>query len=237
MLTANKRAVLIAKLIKIPGIGLSRARAISMRITKVSELRNHPALITKETQLFLRMRPLRAIPRKSVTALLPKLYEIARVANVKMRVVGSYRRKVALMHDIDIMISCKRRTASCDCISRYISAFAAAYTIELYSRGKFKTSFYMVAKSRPKRLVYKIDVFHVAKNNEAAAMLLYTTGDRVTNLQMRVAAKSQGMLLNQHGLFNVSNGRSRRRVTGLQTERDYFRALNMRYKSPQQRTH
>lgn len=245
MPTATATAKLIAKLVEIPGIGPARAKKIAKKIKKVSELAAHPDLINKETRLFLRMQPLRKIPHKDITALAPALRKIAKVAGVKAQIVGSYRRNTKTSRDIDVMIECKlaRKRSSCTCLADYIAAFRRQCQLVVYNGGSDKTSFFAVVsqiKGRRQtrgRLVYKIDVFHVAVKNELIPMLLYATGNKHNNLRMRSAAKRQGMLLNQHGLFKRGKTGKLTRITrGLRTEADYYRVLGLTYLSPTSRS-
>ena len=103
-----------------------------------------------------------------------------------------------------------------------------------YSKGKDKLSIILdVNDILGKPAIYKLDAFRV-KPSEQIPMLLYSTGSKEFNIVMRRKAKKKGMLLNQKGLFKKTNGKVEL-VKNLNSEKDYFDALNMEYKEPKDR--
>jgi DNA polymerase (family 10) len=59
--------------------------------------------------------------------------------------------------------------------------------------------------------------------------MLYSTGSKENNIRMRAKAKSQGLLLNQYGLFKKGE------KINLKTEKDYYDYLGMKYLEPHER--
>ena len=67
---------------------------------------------------------------------------------------------------------------------------------------------------------------------ERGAMMLFATGSKEFNIQMRSAAKKKGLKLNQYGLFCQKTGR---KVCSARTEKDIFGWLGMEFVPPNKR--
>lgn len=79
--------------------------------------------------------------------------------------------------------------------------------------------------NRSRKVTVKCDIF-LSRASEYVFALLFATGSGLFNVRMRAAAKRQGMILNQRGLFPSKP---------LKTEEDIFAALGMRYVPPAER--
>lgn len=224
---SKDRAHLLTALLAIKGIGRSRAQMlISRGLTSVAQLKRAAwqELLTEETRVFLSLKPAHAIPHEEIQRLEPRILNVH--ANVKL--VGSARRKKKYSRDLDVMVVDKNQHALETFLNGLAREFGAANVVP-YARGNDKLSVMLIFPDKKK--VYKLDAFRVDPAAEIS-MLLYSTGSKAHNIAMRSRAKRMGYLLNQHGLFALDSGA---KVPGLRAEEDYFRALNMPYKKPEER--
>jgi len=227
---------LVEKLADIKGVGTSKAKKlISEGLTKVSQLSSKKwnEKLPKESQLWLSLKPLKKIPHKLIQFIEPYLTK----SNTKYEaiIVGSYRRGSPYSRDIDIIVVKKKKSAT---IQHYIESVKEIFdpgNVHVYSEGDEKISFIVditkIIKSKTKTLC-KVDAFLVSKV-EKIPMLLYTTGNKNSNIIMRVTAKKQGYLLNRKGLYRLSDNS---RVPGLNSEKAYYDILSMTYKDPADRS-
>ena len=74
----------------------------------------------------------------------------------------------------------------------------------------------------------RLDVEFVTEN-EWGSSLLYFTGSKANNINMRLKAKRRGLTLNQHGLFSGS------KKLPVFTEKEIYEELGMRYLEPHER--
>ncbi len=221
---------LIKDLILIHGIGMERAKQlISDGLTSVNQLKTKKFYLTlpEETKAFLKLKPKKEIPNINIKKLEPMILSLSD-NNSKITLVGSYRRKKPVSSDIDVMVVSDDTDAINKFLSKLNKTFSSVYP---YSKGQDKLSVIIDVSNvlNEKNLSYKLDAFRVNKNEEIP-MLLYSTGSKLFNITMRSKAKKNGYLLNQHGLFR--NGSL---ITGLNSEEDYFKILQMDYLKPEER--
>ncbi len=199
------------KLVSIPGIGPKKAKELvakGITIEKLSQKKYNDSL-SKASKIWIKYQPISPIPRFIITSL-SKF-----IARGNDQIVGSYRRGAVQSSDIDVIT-----TSS---VSDYLKKLSLP--IIIISKGDDKASFIVQYKNQ----WYKTDVFHA--NGNFAAMLLYTTGSKATNIHMRAKAKHLGYLLNQRGLYKISNGA----IIKTKTEKQIFRLLNMPFIEPTKR--
>ncbi|OUU74724.1 MAG: hypothetical protein CBC29_06235 [Methylococcaceae bacterium TMED69] len=127
---------------------------------------------------------------------------------------GSIRQQKEMIGDIDVVVIPK------DDPSVFLEE--VKNVIE-YEYGATKKIFGMF-QGRP------INIFVTSKKSYGAS-LYQCTGPMRYNLRMRVLAKSRGFKLNEYGLFHRETGEYR----AGETEQDIFDALNLTYKSPEER--
>ena len=212
------------------GIGPVLAdKLISDGLTHVRQLHTKKFMhkLSEETQLFLRLNPNNQIPHEDIRALEPYIDKL-QTPDMKLTLVGSYRREKPTSRDIDVMVVSDSNTAIDEFITRLRQTLNdKAYP---YSKGKDKASIILNLRDIVgKPAVYKLDAFRV-KFTDAIPMLLYSTGSKTFNITMRAQAKKKGMLLNQKGLFK--NGI---KIPNLNSEHAYFAALDMKYLEPRAR--
>lgn len=229
---SKSKPVSRSDLTQIMGIGNERAKLLlDAGVKSISQLtsKKYASMLPEETKLFLAMKPDQKIPHEHIAKLEPYITGLSD-DNLKIHIVGSYRRKKPFSSDIDCMIVSDDVNA--------IDTFTNKLTNTLdgkvypYSKGPDKLSTIInlqhILKSK-KPVVYKLDAFRTNKIDEIP-MLLYSTGSKEFNVNMRGIAKKKGYLLNQKGLF-----KDKKLVPGLTSEQDYFTILNMPYKQPSER--
>lgn len=222
-----KSDTLVKELTEFMGIGPERAKQLVKEgLTNINQLHQKRWMKTlpEETKIFLEMKPMDKIPHEDIKELEPLFNKINQNDDVKIQLVGSYRRKKPFSSDIDLMLISHKENIIEQTLETLKDIFdQQAYP---YSKGKDKMSIIIKYKNK----VYKIDAFRVEPADYIPS-LLYTTGSKEFNIQMRRKAKQLGYLLNQKGLFKDG-----KKVDGLNSERDYFDKLNMKYLEPHERT-
>lgn len=253
-LSKEAKIKLIEELTELMGIGEERAKElVNDGLQHLNQLHMKKWLekLPIETQTFLKLKPTTPIKHEEIAALEPLLLAL-QDKNFKLQIVGSYRRNTKTSNDIDVMLV----TDLEDGIHKFFEKISKSYKVYPYSKGSDKMSFIIDLRkekgfkfttksesmdSKSKKVhqdnneaVYKLDVFRVEKDN-FVPMLLYSTGSKEHNIKMRGKAKALNMLLNQKGLFKKENDGSMFKITDLNSEEDYFKALNMEYKNPEDR--
>jgi len=137
----------------------------------------------------------------------------------KILIVGSIRRKIPEVHDIDIVL---------------IPDNSLFLSIEIQKLGPFE-------KDGPKikRLRYKdmIDVdIYFATSMIWATLVLIRTGSKEHNIRLCSRAKSMGMKLkaNGEGLYRIISDEKLIRIAG-DTEESIFHMLDLEYIPPEER--
>jgi DNA polymerase/3'-5' exonuclease PolX len=199
------------QLISVPGIGSKKAKELMAQGVTVKQLsqKKYNNDLSKATKIWVKYRPTSPIPRSTITSLRKF------ITSGRDQIVGSYRRGNSQSSDIDILTT--------DTICKYLKKLTLP--IVVISKGRDKASFLVEYK----KAWYKTDVFYVKDN--FAAMLLYTTGSKATNIHMRAKAKHLGYLLNRKGLYKISTGA----IVETKTEKEIFRLLNIPYIKPTER--
>ncbi len=222
---------LLKELQEFMGIGPERAKElISAGVTHINQLhmKKYKDLLPTETKVFIDLKPLQQIPNEHIKVLEPYLLK-ASDKNLKLTIVGSYRRGKPFSSDIDLMVVSNEPNAIELLLERLKEILNGK--IYPYSKGPDKLSLIvdMSELIGSKNLIYKIDAFRTLPEHEIP-MLLYSTGSKEFNVFMRGKAKKAGYLLNQKGLFKDGAV-----VKDLTTEKDYFDILGMSYKEPSAR--
>jgi len=207
---------------------LKDGKIVASSISKkawVSEKYND--MLTDQTKIFLKLKPLKKIPHSFIKNLVePMILRLDKTNNVEIVIVGSYRRKTNYSSDVDAMVISDNKNA----LSAIVSSlkFRKDTKVYPYIVGSDKIS--LILKIRGKTI--KLDFFRTPKK-EKWAMLLYSTGSKHTNIKMRNKAKQMGMLLNQKGLYK--NGKLLSIPSKTKSEKFFFKKLNMPYVTPQKR--
>jgi DNA polymerase/3'-5' exonuclease PolX len=220
------REALRLELIGYLGIGEKKAATlIDAGLTTIAQLKQPRwnAELGLDTQLMLQYMPERQISHSAIAAIEHQLTNFNGA-----QIVGSYRRKKPILKDIDIMISSDNNLI----LDSYLEYLNRIFDkrIHIYSKGADRISFFLQPKIRGP--VYKADVFRASPETKTA-MLLYSTGPKEFNINMRRRAKKMGYLLNQNGIFNAS---TKQRIDApSDDEQRLFEILDMEYVSPDKR--
>lgn len=236
-ISSAKRQQLVKELTGFMGLGEERANAlIDAGLTKINQIhmKKYLSTLPEETRLWLELKPSKEIPHDDIKALAPYINELKN-RNRDLQIVGSYRRGKSVSRDIDVMIISDRENA----IDKFVVDIKEKLNGKAYpySKGKDKLSIILDVTellNKSKSTIYKLDAFRVDKENKIP-MLLYSTGSKIHNIKMRAKAKKLKMLLNQKGLFKKQKNGEVIKVKNLNTEEDYFEALDMKYKEPYER--
>jgi len=215
---------------EILGIGEKKAdELIKKGLTNLNQLKTKEWSdeIPLEAKLMIRHKPQRKIPYNEINKLEPFLINFQ---EAKVCIVGSYRRKKPFLKDIDIMVVSDDEQILKKYIKHLENIF---YQIHIYSSGKDKMSL-IVKKSKSKS--YKFDIFKASKS-EYYTMLLYSTGSKEFNINIRKHAKKQGYTLNQKGLYKLDKyGNKIKKINKyFDNEKKIFEILNMKYIKPELR--
>ncbi len=212
------------------GLGLSKAKQlVEDGLTSVSELKKEKWMnkLPIETRTFLAQAPETPILHEDIKALEPYITGLGMTTYI----VGSYRRKKPKSNDIDVMLVDNKKK-SLDLFLDKLKKKTQGKVFP-YSKGLDKMSLIINTENiTAMPHVFKLDIFRCSTQDKIP-MILYSTGSKEFNIQMRAKAKSKGLLLNQNGLFYRKNNK---RVPGLKTEKDYFDKLDMVYLEPPDRS-
>ena len=213
------------------GLGAAKAKILiadGLRSTKDLLKKKWFDRLPLETQTFLKLRPESPIKHEDIKVIDKLITAVAERSfgnnSVEIIIVGSYRRKKAQSNDIDVMVVSKKKNVLDDLVAAIREKIPA---VAVYSKGDDKQS--VVISIGPR--AFKLDLFRCAPEDRIP-MLLYSTGSKENNVMMRSAAKRQGYLLNQKGLFERDTGR---KIAGLNTEKSFYDKLGLPYKTPEER--
>ncbi len=221
-------------LMKIPGIGPKKTAALykKLKITSLKQLeqacRKHKVrellyfdaktekeilegikLMKKGFGMRIPIRQAEAIGKKIVSRLGKSRYVL------KVSAVGSLRRKKATVRDIDIIVSTNNP-------EKVIEIFTKMPDVKkIIAKGKKKAT--IILKSG---IQSDIRVF---PPEQLGSGLLYFTGNKAFNINLRKIAIKKGYKLNEYGLF-----KGKRRIAG-KTEAEIFKKLGIKYVKPENR--
>ena len=219
---------------KIPGLGPKTLkklyRALKIRdvpslekAARAGNIRNLPGLGAKAEENILKSLAFsKSATRIPLGFALPHAEEIvARLRPLKdvkrIDIAGSLRRRKDTIGDIDLLVASKNPAAA-------IGAFASLPLVEqVLAKGDTKSSV---------RLKGGIQVdMRVIDEKSYGAALLYFTGSKQHNIELRKAAISKGCKLSEYGLFS---NRTNALIAG-KTEQDLYESLGLPYIEPELR--
>ncbi len=146
----------------------------------------------------------------------PLLSYLKSDASVREAVIaGSLRRQRDTVGDIDVLVTSDRGTA----VTRHFVAYPAFR--EVLAQGPKRASAVL-------RSGLQVDLRVVPAESFGAA-LLYFTGSKAYNIELRKRAIARGLKLNEYGLF-----KGQRRIAG-STEESIYAALELPWAAPEQR--
>ena len=200
---------IIALFKTIPGVGDAWAEKFwNEGIKSLEELKKRPDLMTRQQRIGLKYYDdlQKRIPRDYIY-----IFELMcrHLLNVEfgrdsytMVIAGSYRRGLPDSGDIDILITSKVFTL------KQVTDFFTRKNIIVASLGteskESKEKFMGIAHCPAGDFFFHMDVVMLPQD-EWGSGLLWFTGSKGFNVQLRYTAKKKGYTLNQHGLF-AKNG-------------------------------
>ncbi|HSD61103.1 MAG TPA: DNA polymerase/3'-5' exonuclease PolX [Burkholderiales bacterium] len=215
----------IAELLKVPGLGPKRVRALwqelhvqtlddLQRAAREGRIQALPGFGEKTQQNILEAVQVRArAPGRMLLAVASQYADglvehLSGISGVKRVVVaGSYRRGREMVGDLDILVTAAPG-------AEVMERFAAYDEVrELLSSGATRAS--AVLKSG-----LQVDVRLVPEESCGSA-LQYFTGAKAHNIEIRRLAQERGLKVNEYGVF-----RGTKRIAG-ETEESVYRAMEM----------
>ncbi len=130
--------------------------------------------------------------------------------------LGSLRRAVSTIGDIDIAVATKKP-------DRVIAHFLTFPHRKIIDQGRQGATL-LLANGR------QVDL-RVQTPEAYGAMLQYFTGSKNHNVKLRTYALKHGLSLNEYGIKHVKTGK----LTAFPTEEDFYKALGMAYIPPELR--
>ena len=225
----------VRDLLKIPHLGPNRVRDLYINLgvkskadlkkyAKTGKIAEIPGFGDKLVEQIMQaietgQKKKKRHDRKEIKPIAKKLVSILkRIKGVKkVDIAGSYRRKLSTVGDLDILV-CGAPVAGI-AEKRIFKAFSNTTSL---ASGETKIAFVIF----PQNL--QVDIRFVPEESYGAA-LLYFTGSKDFNVNMRKTAIEKGYLLNEYGLFE-----SGEYIAG-KTEEEVFTKLDMPVVSPEQR--
>jgi DNA polymerase/3'-5' exonuclease PolX len=224
---------------QIYGVGPKKAEElISHGINTIAQLRNQQELLNDKQKIGLYYYEdlLKPIPRDEIDkykALFHNtLNETADKCNIDRKeiiyeIAGSYRRGKQQSGDIDVIMSCQNE----EIFEIFIKTLEIKQNIIILSHGKHKCL--VIAKLDNIHSARRVD-FLFAKPAEYAFSLLYFTGSKTFNTEMRNHALILGYTMNEHGIYTTKKKEEVVWKT-IPTEKDIFAFLGWEYVSPELR--
>ena len=226
----------LLELTDVQGLGPKRVRALFDRLgiasradleraARAGALRDLPGFGEKLEQKILRSleRAPADIGRMLLAGAWPVAQGIAerlrKVAGVEeLEIAGSFRRRRETVGDLDLLVCGK---ASEPAMKAFVSLSEVA---EILGQGETKSSVKLTNG-------LQVDVRVVPRESFGAA-LLYFTGSKAHNIELRRIAIDKGLTLNEYGLFRGDTDGER--VAG-RTEEEVYRALDLAWIPPELR--
>jgi len=176
-----------------------------------------------------------SIPHDTITVikeyLLDTLYEVEH--NLFGTVCGSYRRNKPTSGDIDMIIIHQHLLTKSDILKNrsYLSDFVRklfnkSFLIESLTAEDVETKYMGIFSY--KDIIGRIDIRYIPVNSYYSA-LLYFTGGKEFNQNMRLIAKNKGFRLNEYGLYKGS------KAFVINSEKELFDLIGMTYIQPELR--
>ena len=232
----------IKELTSVHGIGIKQANEFyAQGIKNINDLKNIydtlPNTIKKGLKYYDDIQI--KIPREEITELFKiiedELYQILDKNILKTEVVGSYRRGKKLCGDMDVIIT---RTDNGKIsgilhtlVERLINRNIIIDTLTMSDKNDVNCEIFMgICKLNEKGLYRRLDI-KVYEKTFFPFAILYFTGSAYFNRSLRLFAKKKG--------YHLSDKELSDRITGVKilcnSEEDIFKALSLKYKTPEER--
>jgi DNA polymerase (family 10) len=149
------------------------------------------------------------------------LGEILKIPGViKASLAGSLRRRKETVGDIDLVITAGEKNRK-KIINRFIKL---PQVNKVLAAGQTRASVQLVKNN------VQVDI-RIVHAYEYGAAMLYFTGSKEHNIQLRLLAKEKGWKMNEYGVFDA---KTKKRLAG-ETEEEIYRLFGYAYIPPEQR--
>lgn len=225
------------QLMDVWGVGAAKANSLwDAGIRSITDLRKDPSLLNRSQKIGLKYFDdlNKRVPKKYIRILsLAMQYTLAQqygIDSFKFVVGGSYRRGDPTSRDMDCVLFSTVFTPA-DAIATLKEAGFITDTLSFKD-----TKFMGIAHClQPGAQSIRLDIAFPTVDEEGrdnfGAMILYFTGSKGLNTEMRLKAKESGMLLNEYGLWKGSTMKAANRIDAY-TEEEIFKALGYDYIAP-----
>jgi len=231
-------------LLKVHGIGPVKARKLveEIGIKSIEDLRTRVAadssLLDAGQKIGLRyFEEFNArIPREEMEVHEQILLN-AKPTNMKIELVGSYRRGSPSSGDIDALINFPWTKSEADAIQHfhnYVKSLTeSGYITEILAIGNHKC---MAVSQIPGSAFHRRLDLLLTPSEEWPFAILYFTGSDRFNVAMRAHAQERGFTMNEHSISPLTAAARTTVLPHFKTERDIFNFLGLRYIKPEERT-
>ncbi len=168
------------------------------------------------------------VPRNQIKKIIKKIKKIIlnSFKSLKIKICGSYRRKNKYSNDIDILITQKLDIKNKIKFKNIINILKNNNLIkEEFQNDDVKTRYSFICNIYNN--LYIIDIRFIDYDNYYST-LLFLTGSKQFNINLRRKAIKLGYKLNEYGIFNIYNNT---KIT-VKSEKDIFNILNIPYIKP-----
>lgn len=236
LLIENEKQNPIAIFSEIYGVGPKKAaQIVEYGISTIEQLRENQNLLLNDTQkIGLRYYEdiLERIPRAEII-LYQSSFQLILTRlnnNLKFEIVGSFRRGANTSGDIDVILTCENQKQ----FTTFIDELIRLKIIEeVLSRGPKKCL--VIGRLSSEHKARRIDFLNTSKEEYPFA-ILYFTGSKNFNTEMRRHALSLGYTMNEHGITSLNNSNNNILMnTQFNKEEDIFKFLGLDYKQPNER--
>ena len=214
------------------GVGEVKAKKLwEEGYINLEQLKDNPEVLNRQQQIGLKYYDdlLKKIPRMSITVIQTIIIYILSETygrnNFKLEIAGSYRRGKEYSNDIDVLITSDK--------------FNLKDIVELLKKWKIITDVLSMRNEKfmgigncpnAKEPYFRIDIEFVS-NEQFPFALLYFTGSKEFNKEIRWHAKKTGYKLNEHGLLDIK----KQIYMSAKNEKDIFSILCLEYVEPKNR--
>jgi len=217
-------------LISIYGIGSAKIDEIinKYKIVSMAELKVNKEKLKLNDKQLIGVKYYEDL-KKRIGSIETKLHhkilteELKKYDNLEYEFVGSFRRGLKRIGDLDILI---KRNSKFNLVKFVNDLKEQNYIIEILANGNNK---FMGICKIPKKPARRIDIT-IASSDEYYFTLLYFTGSKDFNIGMRGFARKLGYSLSEHGFKEIKN-----KIPNINSEEDIFKFLNIKYIKPENR--
>ena len=191
------------------------------------------------SQIYIKYNPKTNIKNSVAKKIISKLNsKLGQKSQYQIIPVGSVRREEKTHSDIDLLLVIDNNSVNDNSVKD--NSVIDNNSVNDNSVNISCKNFILVeGKNRHQKYIftigktnYLIDIFICVKS-ELPYMLFHYTGDKYYNIRTRAYAKKKGFLLNQYGLWCISN---KKKVLNINSEKDLISFLEISYRAPKERS-